>query len=221
MSVIVSAIVWRRLDLSGGLLLLALALADRSDDQGGSLFPSVAHLADKTRQHERHVKRQLKFLQSIGWLQVVSRGGRVDGANVPNRYQINALWIAGHVLPTVPEKGGDKMSPHVDKRGDFSCSQDVGGDMTPRVGVTSDAVGGGTGVTLSVSKHQYPKSARRARPKDSAPAKSPEERVSAARAVLATLPDYPIATLRRMYGLSEQEVQQVQAPSAEYSKASA
>lgn len=65
----------------GGEMLLALALADFSDDEGGRVFPSIPALAKKTRQSERSVQYQLRRMEQIGFISVaeISAGGRIRG----------------------------------------------------------------------------------------------------------------------------------------------
>ena len=62
-------------------MLLALALADFSDDEGGRVFPSIPALAKKTRQSERSVQYQLRRMEQIGFISVaeISAGGRIRG----------------------------------------------------------------------------------------------------------------------------------------------
>lgn len=219
MSIAVMTMVWRRLDIGGSHLLLALALADRCDDQGGSLWPSNAHLAAKTRQTQRNVRRQLMELRAMGWLQVVKRGGMVAGHRMTNRYQINPLWLQGHVLPGIPEVTGDNLSPQLSTDdAQLSLKLSTTGDMAGTFGGTNSTGREGLGVPRSVLIHQDPKSGRRSRSSSAAPARPSEERVRAARAMLTAMPDYPAERLQEVYGLSPEELAQVQAPSAEYSK---
>ena len=62
-------------------MLLALALADFSDDEGSKVFPSIPALAKKTRQSERSVQYQLRKMEQIGFISVaeISAGGRIRG----------------------------------------------------------------------------------------------------------------------------------------------
>lgn len=92
--------VWQRLNCSGGELLLALALADIADDDGDRIYPSVATLADKTRQSERQVQRQLKRFRTRHWLQMK----KVSKGRHPNRYRINPVWINGDILSGFEDK---------------------------------------------------------------------------------------------------------------------
>lgn len=77
-----------------GEMLLALALADKADDDGTLMrHRSVADLARKTRQSERGVRLQLQHMVAMGWLQVVqaSDGGRGQ----VSLYRISPQWVAG------------------------------------------------------------------------------------------------------------------------------
>jgi hypothetical protein len=74
-------------------MLLALALADHAADDGGRVWPSVALLAEKTRQSPRTVQYQLRRMEAVGWLQTVSAGN--GGRSMATEYRINPAWIAG------------------------------------------------------------------------------------------------------------------------------
>lgn len=90
--------VWRRLDVTGGELLLALAIADFSNSQGEGIWPSVETLCHLTRQGERTVRRQLARFRELHWLEVVKAGGLVGGRGRSTQYRINADWIKGAEL---------------------------------------------------------------------------------------------------------------------------
>ena len=62
-SVKVMSMVFEHYPEGGGEMLLALALADFSDDDGGKVFPSITSLAKKTRQSERSVQYQLRRME--------------------------------------------------------------------------------------------------------------------------------------------------------------
>lgn len=55
--------------------VLALALADHADDDGASIYPSIARLADKCEIDRRTVQRQLRAFEEAGLIKVVSVGG--------------------------------------------------------------------------------------------------------------------------------------------------
>lgn len=77
--------VWQVFPEGGSLLLLALALADYANDDGGRIYPSVATLANKVRLSKRAIQYLLRRLEKIGWLEVVSKGG---GRSRTCRYRI-------------------------------------------------------------------------------------------------------------------------------------
>ena len=75
----------------GSLCLLAIAMADAADDEGGSIFKSVATLAHQSKQSERTVQRVLPTLVDGGWLEVVDGGA--GGRGRPTVYRISPGWI--------------------------------------------------------------------------------------------------------------------------------
>ncbi|MGO4416832.1 helix-turn-helix domain-containing protein [Cupriavidus sp. KB_39] len=100
MSAKITGMVFDRYPAGGGEMLLALALADHAHDDGTSIFPSIARLAQKTRQSQRSVQYQLRSMEESGWLILVSgaKGGRKPGAEAKGRtreYRINPAWVKG------------------------------------------------------------------------------------------------------------------------------
>lgn len=92
--------VFDRYPKGGGEMLLALALADHAHDDGTHIFPSIARLAEKTRQSERSVQYQLRRMEQSGWLVLVNAGigGRRSGFGEGGRtrqYRINPEWMKG------------------------------------------------------------------------------------------------------------------------------
>lgn len=75
MSIRVMSRVWDHSQADGSQLLLMLAIADRSDDDG-VCWPGIAYLAKKTRVSERQVKRMIKTAESAGEIYVRRSGGR-------------------------------------------------------------------------------------------------------------------------------------------------
>jgi hypothetical protein len=100
----------------GSTLLVLLALADFSHDDGGSIYPSISTLAQKTRLSERQVQRTIAILEKSGEV-FVHRGAGPGGVNL---YTIN-LKVLG--------VGGDKMTPPV-------TDATAGGDAHVTTGVT-------------------------------------------------------------------------------------
>lgn len=96
--------VFDRYAAGGGEMLLALALADVSRDDGVLMLnDSVPELARKTRQTVRGVRLQLRRMEHAGWLQPVkvSDGGR----GRVSTYRISPEWLAGG--EPVPPPAGD------------------------------------------------------------------------------------------------------------------
>ncbi len=95
-----TGMVFERYPNGGGEMLLALALADHAHDDGTHIFPSIAHLALKTRQSERSVQYQLRRMEESGWLVLVNAGlgGRRRGfgeGGKTRQYRINPEWLKG------------------------------------------------------------------------------------------------------------------------------
>ena len=103
MSVHASSPVWLHSKATGSTLLVALALADRSDDEGIS-YPSVAWIATKSRTSDRTVQYAIRELITLGEL-CIERGAGPKGCNV-FRLQLQNLRGADSagVQPSV--KGG-------------------------------------------------------------------------------------------------------------------
>lgn len=93
MSVEVMTMVFKRYPNGGGEMLLALALADHSNDVGTGIYPSVASLSEKTRQSVRAVQYQLRAMEKAGWLILVNSGN--GGRNQRREYRISEAWIKG------------------------------------------------------------------------------------------------------------------------------
>lgn len=106
--------VFDRYPNGGGEMLLALALADHAHDDGTHIFPSIARLAEKTRQSERSVQYQLRRMEQSGWLVLVNAGigGRRSGfgeGGRPRQYRINPEWMKGAEI--APFAKGAKQAP--------------------------------------------------------------------------------------------------------------
>ena len=100
-------------------LLVLLALADHARDDG-VCWPSIRTIAAKARVEERSAQRIIRRLIEKGLVEIVTKGGCIDGHNVPNRYRV---------------KGGDPASPHGPTEGHpgVTSGQGVGGDrQSPR-----------------------------------------------------------------------------------------
>ena len=99
MSIKIMSAVFERYPNGGGEMLLALALADHASDDGTRVYPSVANLAEKTRQSERSVQYQLRRMEESGWLILVGAGN--GGRSMSREYRISPEWIKGaEIAPT-------------------------------------------------------------------------------------------------------------------------
>lgn len=99
-----SSMVWERYPNGGGELTLALALADHAHDDGRHIFPTVDHLARKTRQSPRTVQYQLKCMRETGWLIPTNAGH--GGRGMASEYRISPEWIKGADFASL-KKGAD------------------------------------------------------------------------------------------------------------------
>lgn len=124
MSIAVSTKVWRHSKLKGTSLLILLALADWSDDEGRS-FPSIRALAGKARISERQTQKQLDHLRQLGELEVHLGMGPVFQGGRSNLYRIRleGYEVGEGVSPASPPVTRDGVS------------------RTTRRGVTGDAKG--------------------------------------------------------------------------------
>lgn len=136
--------------VGGGEYALALALADNADDSGGSIFPSVATLAHKSRQSERTVQRQLRAMEEAGWLQCVEPGG---GRRKSSKYRIDPAWIAAPGSFKPNNKKGDILSPFPEPKG---CHDGV--TISPPETVTKSPGNGDTAMSPepSLLNHHNP-----------------------------------------------------------------
>lgn len=93
--------VLRKYPGSGPRLLCLICLADWSNDQGGSLYPSISSVAIKMRVDRRNAQRAIAGLIEEGFLHVV--GNMNGGARGSTRhYQIDMVELMG--LPDVKAK---------------------------------------------------------------------------------------------------------------------
>lgn len=105
MSVKVMNWVWERSRATGGDLLVLLAIADHSGDDGSDAFPLVGSLAGKCRMSPRSIQRAVSRLTDLGELRVERNQGGLAGTPVdrrPNRYTV--------VMDPAGERG-DRLSP--------------------------------------------------------------------------------------------------------------
>lgn len=100
MSIRIMSKVWDHGPSERGELLVMLALADFSNDDG-ECWPSVAAIGKKARMDERSARRILRKLEAAGWLSVDVGGGR-HGCS---KYTINT-----DTVPPGQNAPPDKMS---------------------------------------------------------------------------------------------------------------
>jgi hypothetical protein len=113
MSVEVMAYVWKhRRELRGSKLIVALALADYSNDAGSNIFPSMQTLAFKARLKDvRSARRIVSKLERSGFL--IREASGVGRGNVA-RWRINLSGAPGF---TASEKQAGKSGFSAEKTG--------------------------------------------------------------------------------------------------------
>jgi len=152
MSARMTGMVFDRYPGGGGEFALALALADNAHDDGTSIYPSVETLAKKSRQSERSVQYQLRKMQKMGWLILVSEGGgRLPGFNSGGKarqYRINPAWIKGADIAPLESAESEAESAKGAKTAPFPKGAERGnqGCKTASSTVQNDAVNGATAV---------------------------------------------------------------------------
>ncbi|HRO86700.1 MAG TPA: helix-turn-helix domain-containing protein [Chiayiivirga sp.] len=132
MSIALMAAAWK-LDMPATKKLALLALADWANDEGGSLYPSIAAIAARCSVSERTVQRILRDLAEDGWLRVV--GNENGGRRKTRRYQLDAVRIS---------------SSGAAKGANLAPFQDVERVTSATERVTSTTVKGAMGVTRSI-----------------------------------------------------------------------
>lgn len=103
MSIRVMTDVWAYADCKGSELLILLALADFSDDNGENIYPSMQTLASKSRLSEPQARRVVQNLVKLDIIEIVEKGGWDRGRNRSNSYRIK--------LENLHEGGGIKLIP--------------------------------------------------------------------------------------------------------------
>jgi len=69
---------------------VALKLADHADDNGASIYPSIAAIAAAIEVDRRTVERTLSQFRADGFLKVTRKGG---GRNNTTRYRMHLPWL--------------------------------------------------------------------------------------------------------------------------------
>jgi hypothetical protein len=96
--------VWEHSRAAGTALLVQLALADHADEASRSCWPSLAHLARKTRVSPATVRRALRQLVGLGEVEVIRRGGGHSSARYHLRgYQSATPTNLQPVAPATPQ----------------------------------------------------------------------------------------------------------------------
>lgn len=147
MSIAAITAVWRHYPASSsGEMVVALALADYADDQGGSIWPSIAALATKARISPSQARRHLRNMEHKGIVEVV--GNREGGRpGTTRQLQLNLLLLAslgaatksGVTVSNVRIRATPRINatPRADARdGLHACSETGGMDDTQTVNRT-------------------------------------------------------------------------------------
>ena len=132
MSIKIMQEVWQHAEVTGGTLLVLLALADSADETTRTCFPGIENLAHKSRLSERQVKRVIAELTDLTMVHV----DRNASPYKTNLYRISdpSNW-----------RRSDNMSPTQENpighlrqaRGDAHVTSD-GTPMSPKPLVTSE-----------------------------------------------------------------------------------
>jgi AraC-like DNA-binding protein len=101
MSVHVSSLVYSRLFGGASIKLVALKLADHANDDGGSIYPSIARVAAECELSERQVQRILRDMVSRGLLRV--DGDAKGGRGHPTRYSFHMVSLSALPSSFVPK----------------------------------------------------------------------------------------------------------------------
>lgn len=101
MSIKVMTDVWAYADCNGSELLVLLALADFSDDQGRNIYPSMQTLAQKARLSVKQARRVVQNLVKLDLIEIVEAGGWDRGRNRSNSYQIKLETLLAKGTPNL------------------------------------------------------------------------------------------------------------------------
>lgn len=168
MSIGLMTMAWK-LSLQPTQKMVLLAMTDWANDQGGSLYPSMAGIAQRASISERHAQRVVRALVAMGWLAVVGNaaGGmpgrgcnyainvrrlREEAAQADAEQALRDAKNSAMEVPTFAEPVGTKYSHEMDETGDKMSPLRV----TSETGrVTSETGRGDMGVTRSVIEPPY------------------------------------------------------------------
>jgi hypothetical protein len=107
MSVYVMSLVWKAKFTSATKKIIALRLADFSNDEGDNIYPSVRRVARDCGVDRSTVQRTLNSFQSSGLLSVLKMGGVQNGENVTTHYRIHLEKLE----PAATKKGPHSAAP--------------------------------------------------------------------------------------------------------------
>lgn len=89
------SMVWQsEAELTGSELLVLLAMADYADDNGGTVYPSMASLGKKSRMSADQARRVIKKLVDMKLVEITRVGGWRNGLNYANEYRLILANIA-------------------------------------------------------------------------------------------------------------------------------
>lgn len=103
------ALVWDHYPNGGGELLVALKVADHADHNGDRVYPSVAAIAEYTRQSERAVQYHLRAMAKNGWLLLVKETSGKPGET--RRYRVPVELIPQGVVVRVQNLHPSRVQP--------------------------------------------------------------------------------------------------------------
>jgi len=174
MSIRLMSLVWDIPFPTSTQMLLALKLADHAEDDGSSVYPGKASLAERARCSVSTVKNMLRLLRECGILIVVREGG-TRGPHDTTEYQMNvgllraiadgAVTMVGNsdCIELAWAEGTEKMGSKIDPLEFYPVSgQAVPGQPA---GATRSA-----GSPQLIKKHHYPSARARAGEPKSSPA---------------------------------------------------
>ncbi len=174
MSIKLMTLVWEVPFPTSTQMLLALKLADHAEDDGSSVYPGKASLAERARCSISTVKNTLRLMREAGILIVVREGG-TKGPHDTTEYRMNVGLLKAIVDGHVTMKGSSETielewSESSEKMGSiFAPLEFYPGSQPPLPGQPATA----TRVAHSpqpIIKHHYPSARARAGEPKSSPA---------------------------------------------------
>lgn len=129
MSIKIMTEVWDHAPVSGGTLLVLLAIADSADETSRTCFPGIENLAHKARLSERQVKRAIVELAEA----LIVHVDRNASPFKTNLYRVSEPRFWGRSDKMSPTPIGHPRHP----KGDTHVTSDVT-PMSPKPSVTSE-----------------------------------------------------------------------------------